>query len=661
MANFDINNFYRMSKNNSFKEVRYRIINAMLLVGMLVSVPSAVVSAIRGISNGMYFFVYIEVFVAIVAMFAYFSKKILSPNARTAILFSYIFLIAIFSLYTYGLIGLGIFMLLFITLLLTSLFGVSLGIISLLVSTALFALLGYGVIGNYIKFSIDFNEFAYSPREFLWRGIYFITFGSMGIAAVGSVNHFLRKTNKSLIKSEERLSLAINSVNEVIWDIDLVHGNSFISPHYEEVLPFAPEKLAQDVSAWKEIIYEEDIKRVSKAIQDQLQGRSESLNIEYRIKDNNGALHWLQSRGKVVKRDKNGKPLRVVGTHANIGPRKEMEQILRESEQKYRSVFLNAYDAILLISNRSIIDVNNSAEAFLDVTKDDLIGMDIAEFCPFEQSDGSNSVEKLTLLLNEAISNGNATSECEFISKSGKQFYASVSFSSLDGSEHKIVQLIIHDITEYRQFEQEKLKAIVETEEKERLKLAGNLHDDVGPLLSSLNMYLSLVKREETQNKSEVIDNMEEILKDAISSVREISNSISPHALTNYGLVYAVNSFIDRSKGLVKFHFDENIGEERLPSFIEMICYRIVKEMINNTLKYANTETVQIQMRKHTSYFTLSYSDNGVGFDLDSLLSEGSSGLGLMSITSRLKTLGAKYEMHSKPGNGFSFEMRIRV
>jgi PAS domain S-box-containing protein len=494
------------------------------------------------------------------------------------------------------------------------------------------------------------------------RGVFITSLTTIAVVTLGLVHKNFERVNRELSVSEKRLKLALNAVSEVVWDIDMVKENGFVSQQFAEVLPFVPESFAKTFRSWKETIYDADLPKVNQNIEDHLKGLTPDINIEYRIKNTKGSINWLQTKGKVVERDKGGKAIRVVGTHTNIGARKEMEQILMESEQKYRSLFVNANDAILLVCKRIIIDANDAAIEFLGEDKDLLLGKDIVDFCPFEQLDGTNSEEKFNRLIDEAIANGSAKTECELLSTTkDKLFYTSVSVNRYDNTEKEMQQVIIHDITEHKQFEQEKLQAIVDTEEKERLKLAGNLHDDVGPLLSSINMYLSLLKREETKNKEEIFLNMESILRDAIASVREVSNDISPHALNNYGLVYATSAFIERSKHLVEFHFEENIDDIRLPLFIEMICYRIVKELINNTLKYANANSVWISMQKNDNWFQMNYRDNGIGFNLESKINSGETGIGLLNISSRLKTLGATYTMISEPGNGFSFETKISI
>ena len=157
------------------------------------------------------------------------------------------------------------------------------------------------------------------------------------------------------------------------------------------------------------------------------------------------------------------------------------------------------------------------------------------------------------------------------------------------------------------------------------------------------------------------MENMQGILKETISSVREISNNLSPHILTKYGLIAAINAFVETGKNLVKIEIKENIGDTTLPKIVEINCYRIIKELLNNTLKYAQAKNVDITLTLNEKMLYLGYRDDGIGFDLEGIVSKGETGIGLLNILDRLKTLKAIYSMHSKPGEGFILDMRFSI
>lgn len=226
-----------MKKTPNFQDIHYKIIDSLLLVGMILSVPSATVSILRNAQYGVTPILIVEVFVAVVASITYFSRSKFSPSLRVSILMGYIYIIATFSLFTYGLIEMGLFIFLFIILVITSLFGIKRGVATLVLMLVTYIVFVVAYSEGLVNFSIDFNEFAISAHQFVWRGIYFVFFATMGMVVVGVSNQYFKRVNASLESSEERLSLALKSVNDVVWDIDLNGINSYISKNTAEVFP----------------------------------------------------------------------------------------------------------------------------------------------------------------------------------------------------------------------------------------------------------------------------------------------------------------------------------------------------------------------------------------------------------------------------------------
>ena len=650
-----------MKKPPNFQDIHFKITDSLLLVGMILSVPSATVSILRNAQHGVTPILIVEVFVAVVASITYFSRSKFNPSLRVSILMGYIYIIATFSLFTYGLIGMGLFIFLFIILVITSLFGIKRGVATLVLMLVTYIVFVVAYSEGLVNFSIDFNEFAISAHQFVWRGIYFVFFATMGMVVVGVSNQYFKRVNASLESSEERLSLALKSVNDVVWDIDLQGINSYRSKNFAEVFPNIDPSFTLGIDEWFNLVIDEDKERVNQMVSAVMRGEVASINIEYRLKTKSGGKQWLQTRGRVVKRDDKGMPLRVLGIHTNIDPRKEMEQILKESEQKYRSIFMYAHDAILLLANQRIIDANERAESFFGCSRNQMLGQQFMDFCPHQQLDGASSADKFEELISQARESSYSQAECEFLGPNNTTIYASVGVNWLKAEGHDSFQVIIHDMSERVRFEQEKLYAIVETEERERLKLAADLHDDVGPLLSSINMYTSLLERPAVSNRNELYDNLKSIVKDAIKSVREISNNISPHNLTSYGLVAAINASLETSGSLVDILFQQNVDDKRFAQTVEVMLYRIVKELLNNTIKYASANSVFISLTVDDKFLVLNYKDDGIGFDLDEVMGRSDSGMGLHNIINRLNTIKAQYRFSTKPNDGFCFEMKTQL
>lgn len=198
------------------------------------------------------------------------------------------------------------------------------------------------------------------------------------------------------------------------------------------------------------------------------------------------------------------------------------------------------------------------------------------------------------------------------------------------------------------------LSTVLRTEEKERSRFSKELHDGLGPLLSSAKMSLSALSQTgQSDANVEIIRNTNYVIDEAIRSLREISNNLSPHVLNEFGLGRGVENFVSRLAGMheVKFSYETNLGGERFDADVEVILYRIICELINNTLKHSGATEARLALMYDGSSIVLDYGDNGCGFNPRSATG---TGMGLANISSRINTLNGTLELESSRGNGMS-------
>ena len=203
------------------------------------------------------------------------------------------------------------------------------------------------------------------------------------------------------------------------------------------------------------------------------------------------------------------------------------------------------------------------------------------------------------------------------------------------------------------------LSTTLRTEEKARSSFSKELHDGLGPLLSSAKMSLSALQRdEEDPSRREMLSNTTYLIEEAIRSIREISNNLSPHVLQHFGLARGVQNFIDKSASMhnAKIDFKTNLRNERFDSDIEVILYRVICELINNSLKHASASKIDIQLMATATELKLDYADDGRGFDPAKVAD---SGMGLSNINSRVGSLGGSCHITSRPGKGMQAHICI--
>lgn len=213
-----------------------------------------------------------------------------------------------------------------------------------------------------------------------------------------------------------------------------------------------------------------------------------------------------------------------------------------------------------------------------------------------------------------------------------------------------------------RQLQKDTLNAIIQTEEKERAYFSKELHDGLGPLLSTIRLYLQWSERPKIHKSwKEIISKAEDLLEDALTTVKEISNKLSPQLLTNYGLTVALQRYIEkiRETSEIKINFESNMNR-RFDIEIESTLYRGLIECMNNTIKHAGATTVTIRLVDTGDQIHVQYVDDGIGFDLEETLFV-KKGLGLFNLHNRIQTIGGKIEMYSKPEHGVNYQIIVPV
>jgi len=215
---------------------------------------------------------------------------------------------------------------------------------------------------------------------------------------------------------------------------------------------------------------------------------------------------------------------------------------------------------------------------------------------------------------------------------------------------------------EKRAAEKRYLSVVVQTEELERKRLAKDLHDGLGPLLSNVKMSVSVLKKQKPNKFSkEVLDNMDNVILESIKSIKDISNNLSPHVLENFGLEKAISNFLQKVNATKshKIEYLSNLKGLRIDPSIEAVMYRVLCELVNNTVKHAKASKIYVNLQNDVYSVTLDYRDNGKGFEMNRLDVSEEKGSGLHNIYSRVISLKGKIDFISVPGKGTEVKIQI--
>jgi signal transduction histidine kinase len=206
-------------------------------------------------------------------------------------------------------------------------------------------------------------------------------------------------------------------------------------------------------------------------------------------------------------------------------------------------------------------------------------------------------------------------------------------------------------------------KAVLEAEENERQRIAKDLHDSVGQMMSAAKMNLSAFESEiafQGQEQQLAFGKIIQLVDESCKEVRNVSHNMMPNALLKSNLASAIREFVDKldQKKLQVHLYTEGL-DERLDSNIETVLYRVVQECVNNVIKHAAATTLDISLIKDKDGISATVEDNGSGFDTGD--KHKVNGMGLKNIVTRIEYLKGTVEFDSTPGKGTLVALHVPV
>ncbi len=204
----------------------------------------------------------------------------------------------------------------------------------------------------------------------------------------------------------------------------------------------------------------------------------------------------------------------------------------------------------------------------------------------------------------------------------------------------------------------ERIQAEIDTLENERRRIASDLHDELGPLLSAVKLQINNL---ETTDPEDVvlIEKSSQHIDSIIKKLREISNDLMPNTLLRKGLKTAIEEFIDSNQQAyklpVRFICDQQL---QLDQNKEINLYRMVQEILHNTIKHAKATMLIIKISVQDNHLFLMTADNGTGFDYAAKIRD-NLGLGLRNLQSRTEVMGGEISCSSEPGKGTTYTIEI--
>ncbi len=206
-----------------------------------------------------------------------------------------------------------------------------------------------------------------------------------------------------------------------------------------------------------------------------------------------------------------------------------------------------------------------------------------------------------------------------------------------------------------REQEMKATYALLEGQDKERKRIAAELHDNLGSILVTLNMYADTLQTKKQEDVPALAKKISEVAQLANEETRKISHNLDSGLLKHFGLEAAIKQLTEAISTARKIQFQTSILIEKISSDVGLEIYRIIQELVNNTLKHSNCSKVHLELSQVDDSLTIIYEDDGVGFKKSEIVP----GMGLKNIENRVTKLDGELTIDSSPGKGSTFIIEI--
>lgn len=463
-------------------------------------------------------------------------------------------------------------------------------------------------------------------------------------------------------RQEKRLEFMAKATSEVIWERRLDSEEVAISGEKMKLL-FGYEISGSCMlhSFWVKKIHPDDLRIVTENREYALQYGLDFYINEYRFQKADGSWAYVKDRTYFI-RNEEGKTVAMTGAMEDVTRQRLAEKALVESEKTYRQFFDNAPSSKLIIEidTLRIRDVNKTAIEHYGYRKEEFTQMTVLDIRPVEdRAQVSEIISRVDLAGH--IKSGPIV----HLKKDGTRILVEVSITPVDFKGKRCYLASVTDVTEKIKLQEallrEKInfqkgvtKAAIEAQEKERSEIGRELHDNVNQILASAKLYVESINYYPGQGQL-FIDKGVSLLQQSINEIRRLSQALVTPTISDVGFRETVRELADSYRDLHLFEVVSTFQfeEKALGKELKLTLYRILQESFHNTVKYAKASLVQIRIDQKGQLVHLDFSDNGIGFDPQTI----KRGIGLANIQNRADAYQGAVELTAAPGKG----CRLRI
>ena len=500
-----------------------------------------------------------------------------------------------------------------------------------------------------------------------------------------------RRAEKDLRRSRERFELAMQGSGDGLWDWDIETDEVYYSPRWKSTLGHEDHEIANNFGEWEKRLHPDDRRRAMATIRNYFEGRTDSYELEHRLRHKDGTYRWILARG-VALRDANGRPYRMAGSHTDITQRKEAEQMLRDSEALYQSlvetlplnIIRKDLDGRFTFCNKLFCNtIGQPLEQLVGKTDFDFYPRHLAE--KYRQDDRRVVETREVLDLIE-----------EHQQPDGKRIYVQVIKTPVYDAAGGVIgiQLIFWDVTDRKTAEEAMQRAKDAAESANRAKsvfLANMSHEIRTPMNAIIGMTELVLETPLTIEQREYLD----LVKKSADSLLSVINDV-----LDFSKVEAGRLDLDQ----VDFNLRDTLGDvlntlapRAHQKRIELACHvsvdapdgvvgdpvrlgQIIMNLVGNAIKFTERGEVVVDVEATSRsedeiWLHFAVSDTGIGVPSDKLdmifeafaqadgsttRKYGGTGLGLAIVKRLIERMGGRIWVASEVGRGSTFHFTAR-
>lgn len=460
-----------------------------------------------------------------------------------------------------------------------------------------------------------------------------------------------KKGEEEVKQSEENLARAQEIAHIGSWQLDIVKNELWWSDETYRIfglaggIPMTYEKFIAHVHPEEKAYVDE---RWLAAL------NKEPYDIEHRIMVA-GEVKWVKEHAELTF-DEADKAVSAIGTVQDITERHQAEEALRESEEKFRTLVTNTEEIVYILNKDGIFLLSEGKGlSKLDLKPGQVVGKSVFELY--------KDYPQMLAEIRKVFNGETLTTEINV----GGIYFKNWHTPHKD-HEGKIIGLLglSINVTDQKQAEealeeyQQRLKALASqltiTEEKERRRIAADLHDHVAQSLALARIQIvSVLKLASDPRQTAILDDISDSLRQTIQETRDLIYDLSPPQLNEIGLSAAISEWLEEQiekRYALKAECIVSGSEEPMDDDVSAILFRSVRELVTNVIKHARATRVNIRVNQDHDRVKIIVRDDGAGFDAisQSLKTEG--GFGIFSIKEQMADLGGSLEIVSEPGQG---------